>query len=95
MDLYDEVLKVRHQSFLRNLLFITLIIRVTKDKYPLELTVVGFPPAPRPFQKPNINGGACALCHPVGATGGLLIVTLLHAMQANNLGLDIGSLCIG
>jgi acetyl-CoA C-acetyltransferase len=43
----------------------------------------------------NINGGACALGHPIGATGARLIVTLLHALEANNLKRGIASLCIG
>ena len=36
-----------------------------------------------PRDKLNINGGACALGHPIGATGARLIVTLLHALEAN------------
>src|SRR5689334_17247126 len=43
----------------------------------------------------NINGGACALGHPIGATGARLIVTLLHALEANNLRRGIAALCIG
>ena len=35
-----------------------------------------------PREKLNINGGACALGHPIGATGARLIVTLLHALEA-------------
>jgi acetyl-CoA C-acetyltransferase len=48
-----------------------------------------------PREKLNINGGACALGHPIGATGARLIVTLLHALEANNLKRGIASLCIG
>ncbi len=48
-----------------------------------------------PRDKLNINGGACALGHPIGATGARLIVTLLHAMERNNLRRGIASLCIG
>lgn len=48
-----------------------------------------------PRQKLNINGGACALGHPIGATGARLIVTLLHAMENNNVSKGIASLCIG
>jgi acetyl-CoA C-acetyltransferase len=48
-----------------------------------------------PREKLNINGGACALGHPIGATGARLIVTLLHAMKKNNLRRGIASLCIG
>lgn len=43
----------------------------------------------------NVNGGACALGHPIGATGARLIVTLLHALAARGLRRGIASLCIG
>ena len=48
-----------------------------------------------PRDKLNINGGACALGHPIGATGARLIVTLLHALEAHNLKRGIAALCIG
>jgi acetyl-CoA C-acetyltransferase len=48
-----------------------------------------------PRDKLNVNGGACALGHPIGATGARLIVTLLHAMENNNVQRGIASLCIG
>ncbi len=48
-----------------------------------------------PRDKLNINGGACALGHPIGATGARLIVTLLHAMEAQNLKRGVAALCIG
>ncbi|MFT6671004.1 MAG: acetyl-CoA C-acetyltransferase [Afipia broomeae] len=48
-----------------------------------------------PRDKLNVNGGACALGHPIGATGARLIVTLLHAMEKNNVKRGIASLCIG
>jgi acetyl-CoA C-acetyltransferase len=48
-----------------------------------------------PREKLNINGGACALGHPIGATGARLIVTLLHALEAHNLKRGIAALCIG
>ena len=43
----------------------------------------------------NVNGGACALGHPIGATGARLIVTLLHALKARGLKKGVASLCIG
>src|SRR5689334_325615 len=43
----------------------------------------------------NVNGGACALGHPIGATGARLIVTLLHALEAQNLKRGVAALCIG
>jgi acetyl-CoA C-acetyltransferase len=48
-----------------------------------------------PREKLNINGGACALGHPIGATGARLIVTLLHALKAQGLKRGVASLCIG
>jgi acetyl-CoA C-acetyltransferase len=48
-----------------------------------------------PREKLNVNGGACALGHPIGATGARLIVTLLHALQSKNLKRGVAALCIG
>jgi acetyl-CoA C-acetyltransferase len=48
-----------------------------------------------PYDKLNVNGGACALGHPIGATGARLIVTLLHALKARGLTRGVASLCIG
>ncbi|MGB9148651.1 MAG: acetyl-CoA C-acyltransferase [Burkholderiales bacterium] len=48
-----------------------------------------------PHDKVNVNGGACALGHPIGATGARLIVTLLHALKARGGKRGIASLCIG
>ncbi|MCH7537242.1 MAG: acetyl-CoA C-acyltransferase [Proteobacteria bacterium] len=45
--------------------------------------------------KVNVNGGACALGHPIGATGARIIVTLLHALRARKLNRGIAALCIG
>ncbi|MEP4889142.1 MAG: thiolase family protein [Aliiglaciecola sp.] len=45
--------------------------------------------------KVNINGGACALGHPIGASGARLIVTLLHALENKGLKKGVASLCIG
>ncbi len=43
----------------------------------------------------NVNGGACALGHPIGASGARIIVTLLHALQARGLKRGVATLCIG
>jgi acetyl-CoA C-acetyltransferase len=43
----------------------------------------------------NVNGGACALGHPIGASGARIIVTLIHAMIARGAQKGIASLCIG
>jgi acetyl-CoA C-acetyltransferase len=43
----------------------------------------------------NVNGGACALGHPIGASGARIVVTLLHAMIARGAKKGIASLCIG
>jgi acetyl-CoA C-acetyltransferase len=46
-------------------------------------------------EKVNVNGGACALGHPIGASGARLIVTLLHALRQRQLQRGVASLCIG
>jgi acetyl-CoA C-acetyltransferase len=43
----------------------------------------------------NVNGGACALGHPIGATGGRILTTLLHALKKRGGKRGIASLCIG
>jgi acetyl-CoA C-acetyltransferase len=43
----------------------------------------------------NVNGGACALGHPIGATGARLIVTLLHALEHRGAKRGVASACIG
>jgi acetyl-CoA C-acetyltransferase len=43
----------------------------------------------------NVNGGACALGHPIGASGARILVTLLHALQARGLKKGMATLCIG
>ncbi len=48
-----------------------------------------------PRDKLNVNGGACALGHPIGATGARLIVTLLHALERQGTTKGIASACIG
>ena len=45
--------------------------------------------------KVNINGGACALGHPLGSSGSRVIVTLLHALKNKGLSKGVASLCIG
>ena len=46
-------------------------------------------------EKVNINGGACALGHPIGASGARILVTLIHALRAKGGGTGVASLCIG
>jgi acetyl-CoA C-acetyltransferase len=43
----------------------------------------------------NVHGGACALGHPIGASGARIIVTLLHALQTRGLKRGLATLCIG
>jgi len=45
--------------------------------------------------KVNVNGGACALGHPIGATGARILTTLLHALKNRGLKRGVASLCIG
>lgn len=48
-----------------------------------------------PAKKVNVNGGACALGHPLGASGTRLIVTLIHALKGKGLKRGIATLCLG
>jgi acetyl-CoA C-acetyltransferase len=48
-----------------------------------------------PHERLNVHGGACALGHPIGATGARIIVTLLHALSGRGLRRGVASLCIG
>lgn len=48
-----------------------------------------------PAEKVNIHGGACALGHPIGASGARILVTLLAALQTHGLQRGIASICIG
>lgn len=48
-----------------------------------------------PHDKVNINGGACALGHPIGASGARIIVTLMHALEKHGLTKGVAGLCIG
>jgi acetyl-CoA C-acetyltransferase len=45
--------------------------------------------------KVNVNGGACAMGHPVGATGARIITTLLYALRTRGLHRGVASQCIG
>jgi len=45
--------------------------------------------------KVNVNGGACALGHPIGASGARIIVTLLHALETRGLQRGVAAICIG
>ena len=46
-------------------------------------------------ERMNVNGGACALGHPIGASGARIIVTLLHALEARDLKRGVAAICIG
>ena len=48
-----------------------------------------------PHEKVNIHGGACALGHPIGASGARILVTLIGALRKNGLKRGVASLCIG
>jgi acetyl-CoA C-acetyltransferase len=48
-----------------------------------------------PHDKVNIHGGACALGHPIGASGARILVTLLSALRQNNLRRGVAAICIG
>jgi acetyl-CoA C-acetyltransferase len=48
-----------------------------------------------PAERLNVNGGACALGHPIGATGARIVATLAHALERRNLRRGVAALCIG
>jgi acetyl-CoA C-acetyltransferase len=48
-----------------------------------------------PRDRVNVNGGACALGHPIGASGSRIIVTLLHALETRGLKRGVAAICIG
>jgi acetyl-CoA C-acetyltransferase len=48
-----------------------------------------------PREKLNVNGGACAMGHPIGASGARILVTLIAALEARGLKKGVASLCIG
>ncbi len=48
-----------------------------------------------PHEKVNVRGGACALGHPIGASGARILVTLIHALQDRGGGRGVAALCIG
>jgi acetyl-CoA C-acetyltransferase len=48
-----------------------------------------------PHEKVNVHGGACALGHPIGASGARILVTLIHAMEKYGQSKGVASLCIG
>jgi acetyl-CoA C-acetyltransferase len=48
-----------------------------------------------PHDKVNVNGGACALGHPIGASGARILVTLIGALRQRGLQRGVASLCIG
>ena len=48
-----------------------------------------------PHEKVNVHGGACALGHPIGASGARIVVTLLAALEKYTLKRGVASLCIG
>ncbi len=48
-----------------------------------------------PHDKVNVNGGACALGHPIGASGARIMVTLLNALETRGLKRGVAAICIG
>ena len=48
-----------------------------------------------PHDKVNVHGGACALGHPIGASGARILVTLLAALEQYGLKRGVAALCIG
>ncbi len=48
-----------------------------------------------PHEKLNVNGGAVALGHPIGASGARILVTLLYALADRNLKRGLAAICLG
>jgi acetyl-CoA C-acetyltransferase len=48
-----------------------------------------------PMEKLNVNGGAIALGHPIGASGARVLTTLIHALKARGLKRGVAALCLG
>ena len=69
----------------------TLNTSVVTEDFPENNSVKQF----KSHKRVNINGGACALGHPIGASGARIIVSLIHALQQTDGKKGIASLCIG
>ena len=75
----------------------------SRTSFPKRLTKVWLPWVPMALMKElgvshdkvNVNGGACALGHPIGASGARIMVTLIHALKARGLKKGLATLCIG
>ncbi len=82
-----------------------LLERLGWDKFDVDLWEVNeaFAVVPMAFMKEmgltrdivNVNGGACALGHPIGASGTRIVVTLLNALEKRGLKRGIAAICIG
>lgn len=59
------------------------------------VTMLGIKELDLDVAKVNVNGGACALGHPLGASGARIMVTLIHALKNKGLSKGLASLCIG
>ncbi|MGK2234003.1 MAG: acetyl-CoA C-acetyltransferase [Colwellia sp.] len=59
------------------------------------VTMLGIKALDLDVNKVNVNGGACALGHPLGASGARIMVTLIHALKNRGLSKGLASLCIG
>jgi acetyl-CoA C-acetyltransferase len=69
------------------LIALSVSVSISPDAVPKEM---GWDPA-----NGNVNGGAIALSHPIGASGRRIPVTLLHEMRRRNAKKGLASLCIG
>jgi acetyl-CoA C-acetyltransferase len=77
-------------------------LRLTLDEFDLVELNEAFAPQvlavlrdlPIPLEKLNVNGGAVALGHPIGATGARILVTLLHEMEKRDVRRGLATLCV-
>ena len=60
-----------------------------------NVTMIAMHDLSLPHEKVNVNGGACALGHPIGCSGARIVTTLLYALKRRGLKRGIASLCIG
>jgi len=71
------------------------VFRAFESREFCEQQLQSAPPGPLDPERVNVNGGAIALGHPVGASGARLVLTLLHELERRNGQLGLATLCVG
>ena len=62
---------------------------------PIPVTMAAMAEFKLPHEVVNVHGGACALGHPIGASGARIVVTLMGALRQRGLKKGVAALCIG